>query len=136
MKAAPRWISGKALLLLHEESIAGFGGARGIANAGLLDSALARPLHAWHYKAKTTIPDLAASRAYGLVRNHPFVDGNKRVAFLAIGVFLAINGWRLVADQADAIETIFALAAGDLDERHLAAWIAAHSLPAARPKKR
>jgi death-on-curing protein len=130
MRRGPRWISKKALLLLHEESLAEFGGARGIADEGLLDSALARALNTYAYCPESTIADLAASCAYGLARNHPFLDGNKRVAFLSIGVFLAINGHRLVADQVDAIRTMLAVAAGEMDERGLAAWIAKNSVRA------
>lgn len=120
MTAEPRWISKKALLLLHEESIAEFGGARGLADEGLIDSALARPINTYAYKPESTIADLAASCAFGLARNHAFVDGNKRAAFLSIGVFLAINGYRLVADQFDAIQIMLAVAAGEIDERGLA----------------
>jgi death-on-curing protein len=135
MKAKPRWISKKALLLLHESSLAEFGGARGIRDDGVLDSALARPLNTYAYKPKSTIADLAASYAYGLARNHPFVDGNKRIAFLSIGVFLAINRYKLAADQLDAIRTMFAVAAGDLDEHGLAVWIAKNSVKIASQKK-
>lgn len=123
MTAAPRWISKAALLLLHEESIATFGGARGLRDEGLLDSALARPRNAHAYHPEKSIAELAATYAYGLARNHPFVDGNKRVAFLSIGVFLAINGYALTASQADAIRSIFAVASGEMDENTLAAWI-------------
>ena len=122
-RSAPRWISKKALLLLHEESIAEFGGARGLRDEGLLDSALARPQNAHAYNPDSTIPKLAAACAYGLAKNHPFVDGNKRVAFLAIGLFLAINGYRLRAGQVDAIKTMMAVASGELDEQGLSAWI-------------
>ena len=122
-RSAPRWISKKALLLLHEESIAEFGGARGLRDEGLLDSALARPQNAHAYNPDSTIPKLAAACAYGLAKNHPFVDGNKRVAFLAIGLFLAINGYRLKAGQVDAIKTLMAVASGELDEQGLSAWI-------------
>jgi death-on-curing protein len=122
-RSAPRWISKKALLLLHEESIAEFGGARGLRDEGLLDSALARPQNAHAYNPDSTIPELAAACAYGLAKNHPFVDGNKRVAFLAIGLFLAINGYRLKAGQVDAIKTMMAVASGELDEQGLSAWI-------------
>ena len=122
-RSAPRWISKKALLLLHEESIAEFGGARGLRDEGLLDSALARPQNAHAYNPDSTIPKLAAACAYGLAKNHPFVDGNKRVAFLAIGLFLAINGYRLKAGQVDAIKTMMAVASGELDEQGLSAWI-------------
>lgn len=128
MTREPRWISRKALLLLHEESIATFGGASGIRDEALLDSALARARNTYAYTPDCTLADLAASYGFGLAKNHPFIDGNKRAAFLAIGVFLAVNGLRLVADQVDAIHTILALAAGDLDEKALAAWIERNSV--------
>ena len=127
-RSAPRWISKKALLLLHEESIAEFGGARGLRDEGLLDSALARPQNTHAYNTDSTIPELAAACAYGLAKNHPFVDGNKRVAFLAIGLFLAINGYRLKAGQVDAIKTMMAVASGDLDEQGLSAWIGVNTV--------
>ena len=123
MTGEPRWISKKALLLLHEESLAMFGGASGLRDEGLLDSALARPLNTHAYNADSTLADLAASYGFGLAKNHAFLDGNKRAAFLSIGMFLSINGHKLVADQVDAIQTMLALAAGDLDERGFAAWI-------------
>jgi death-on-curing protein len=128
MTAEPRWIAKKALLLLHEESLAAFGGARGLRDEGLLDSALARPQNAYAYKPKNKIADLAASYGFGLAKNHPFVDGNKRAAFLSIGLFLAINGYRLKADQVDAIQTMLALASGELDEAGLSAWITRNSV--------
>lgn len=124
MIAEPKWISKRALLLLHEESIATFGGARGIRDEGLLDSALARPKNRRLYQPEHVLADLAASYAYGLVKNHAFVDGNKRIAFLSIGLFLALNGYRLIADQVDAIRTILAVAAGEMDEATLSVWIA------------
>jgi death on curing protein len=129
MTAEPRWISKKALLLLHEESLATFGGAAGLRDEGLLDSALARPQNTHAYNHDCTMADLAASYAFGLAKNHAFVDGNKRVAFLAIGIFLAINGLSLVADQLDAIQTMLAVAAGDLDEHGLSEWIHKNSAP-------
>lgn len=129
MKTEPRWVSKKVLLLLHEESLATFGGASGLRDEGLLDSALARPQHRHAYDEQTTVPELAAAYAFGLLRNHPFVDGNKRIAFLAIGIFLATNGLRLVADQVDAIRTIMAGASGELDEAQLAEWIRQNCQP-------
>lgn len=132
MKAPPRWLSEKALLLLHEESLSVFGGARGLRDRAMLESALARPLNTRAYRPASTMADLAASYAYGLARNHPFVDGNKRAAFLSIGVFLALNGLRLAADQVDAIQTMLAVADGSLDEQGLAAWIQRNSVPANR----
>jgi death-on-curing protein len=124
----PRWISKRALLLLHEESLAVFGGASGLRDEGLLESALARPLNTHAYNEDCTLAELAASYAFGLAKNHAFVDGNKRAAFLSIGLFLAINGLKLVADQVDAIRTILAVAAGEIDEHGLALWIEANSV--------
>ena len=126
MNAEPKWISKKALLLLHEESLAQFGGARGMRDAGLLDSALARPQNIHAYKPESSIAELAAAYAFGLAKNHPFVDGNKRAAFLSIGLFLGINGLSLKADQVDAIRCMLALASGVLGEASLSAWIAAN----------
>jgi death on curing protein len=126
MKAEPRWIGKKALLLLHERSLAEFGGARGLRDEGLLDAALARPQNLLAYNSASTIAALAASYAYGIARNHAFVDGNKRAAFLSIGLFLGLNGHRLAAGQVNALQTIFAFADGTLDEPGLSAWIEEH----------
>jgi len=123
----PRWISKKALLLLHEESLSEFGGARGLREEGLLESALARPRNTHAYNPAATLAELAASYCYGIAKNHAFVDGNKRAAFLSIGLFLAINGYRLTASQVDAIETVLGVAAGTVSERELALWIAQNS---------
>ena len=90
---------------------------------GLLDSALARPVNKHSYEGCKDLADPAAAYGFGLARNHPFVDGNKRAAFLAVGVFLAINGHRLTATPVDAIESILALAAGSVDEAQFADWI-------------
>jgi len=127
MKRAPRWVDKRALLLLHEESLAMFGGASGLRDEGLLDSALARPVNLRAYNPDSTTAQLAAAYGYGIARNHPFVDGNKRAAFLASGLFLSFNGRRLVANPADAVETIVALAAGGLEEEAYAEWIRIHS---------
>lgn len=126
MTAAPRWISKHALLLLHAESIAEFGGPSGVRDEGLLESALARPQNTFAYGAGS-VSELAAAYAFGIARNHPFVDGNKRAAFLALGLFLALNGMQLIATQLDASETMFALAAGDISEADLAAWVERNS---------
>lgn len=129
MRTNPKWINKKALLLLHEESLARFGGACGMRDEGLLDSALARPENLQAYQPECTLADLAAAYAFGLAKNHAFLDGNKRVAFLAMGVFLAINGFRLIAGQLDAIRVMLAVAAGEMDESSLSAWIAASMRP-------
>jgi death-on-curing protein len=125
-----RFISRRTLELLHDESLAEHGGRPGLRDEGLLESTLARPLQLMAYGE----PDLAALAAaygfgFGLVRNHAFVDGNKRAAFLATGLFLALNGQRLVTTQADATLTMLALAAGDLSEDAFADWVRAHTQP-------
>ncbi len=112
--------------MLHDESLAEHGGLSGIRDEGLLDSALARPQNLAAY-GKPNVADLAASYAVGLAKNHPFVDGNKRAAFLAMGLFLFGTGYRLTATQADATVTMLAVAAGEIGEDELAAWISTHS---------
>ncbi|HWL62328.1 MAG TPA: type II toxin-antitoxin system death-on-curing family toxin [Steroidobacteraceae bacterium] len=123
MSRAPVWIDKRALMLLHQESLAQFGGAAGLRDEGLLDSALARPFNKYTYEGCKDFPVLAAAYGFGLVRNHPFVDGNKRAAFLAVGVFLALNGLRLTATPVDAVEAVIALAAGSMEEAQFADWI-------------
>ena len=123
-----KWINRQVLLLLHDESLAEHGGASGLRDEGLLDSALARPLNLALY-TEPDVADLAAAYGVGLAKNHPFVDGNKRAAFLAVGMFLAVNGYRLHAAQVDATLTVLAVAAGDMDEVTFAQWIRAHIKP-------
>jgi death-on-curing protein len=120
----PLWVRRETLELLHSESIAEHGGADGLRDEGLFESALARPKNLLAYEGITDIPRLAACYAYGLAKNHAFVDGNKRVAFIAAGVFLRLNGWRLVADQAQATLVILSVASGAFSETQLATWIA------------
>ena len=124
------WVDKRLLLLLHDESLAEHGGASGLRDEGLLDSALARPLNLAAY-GEPDVAALAASYAFGLAKNHPFVDGNKRAAFLAAGLFLALNGMRLTASQADATVAVFTLAAGDLEEAGFADWLRRYSAPRA-----
>lgn len=121
-----RWISKRALLLLHDESLAEHGGASGIRDEGLLESALARPENLAAY-GEPDLAALAAAYGFGLAKNHPFIDGNKRAAFLAVGLFLALNGQRLVVSQAEATATILALAASEITEDAFAAWLRMHT---------
>jgi death-on-curing protein len=123
-----RWLDKRALLLLHDESLAEHGGAAGLRDEGLLESALARPQHRATY-GNPDLAELAAAYGVGLGKNHPFIDGNKRVAFLAVGVFLALNGQRLVATQAEATLTMLGVASGEVEEAAFAAWIRAHTAP-------
>ncbi len=120
-----RWISRRTLELLHDESIAEHGGASGIRDDGMLESALARPQQLAHY-GEPDIAALAASYGFGLIKNHAFVDGNKRAAFLGVGLFLYLNGYRLNASQVDATRTMLALAASELSEEQFAEWIRTH----------
>lgn len=119
----PRWIEKQALLLLHGVSLARFGGEDGICDEGLLDSALARPRNRFLYREAKDLADLAAAYAFGFAKNHPFVDGNKRMGFLACGLFLEMNGTRLKAAPADAISAVVALADGTIGEAQFAAWV-------------
>ena len=120
-----RWVSKAALLLLHDESLAEHGGAPALRDEGLLDSALARPLNLAAYGAPD-LADLAASYVIGLAKNHAFVDGNKRAAFLAVGLFCALNGHKLVTTQIDATQTMIGVAAGEIDDTGFAAWLRSH----------
>jgi len=121
----PIWLLRSVVEAVHDMQIVEHGGASGIRDAGSLDSALARPatIHAY---GETDLFRLAAAYAFGIVRNHPFVDGNKRTAFLAAYVFLRVNGHVLVADEVSAAMMMLSLAAGDLGEQEFARWLAAN----------
>ena len=123
-----RFLSRRALELLHDESLAEHGGLPGLRDEGLLESALARPHQLLAY-GEPDVAALAASYGFGLIRNHAFSDGNKRVAFLGTGLFLGLNGHRLVTTQADATLTVLALASGDLSEDEFAQWLRDHIQP-------
>jgi death-on-curing protein len=126
------WVDKQLLLLLHDESLAEHGGAAGIRDEGLLDSALARPLNLIAY-GEPDLAELAASYGVGLAKNHAFVDGNKRAAFLAVGLFLRLNGHRLNASPAAATVAMMDVAAGTLNEADFADWIRRHSAPVGDP---
>ena len=123
-----KWINQQALVTLHDMSLAEHGGATGVRDQGLLESALARPENLAAY-GEPDYAALAASYGVGLAKNHAFVDGNKRAAFLAVGLFLRKNGYRLNASQAAATLTVLSVAAGEMDEAALATWIRANSAP-------
>jgi death-on-curing protein len=126
MTSTPRWIDKEALLLLHAESLAEHGGLEGLRDEGLLESALGRARNIHAYESVTDVANLAAAYGFGIARNHPFADGNKRAALLAVGLFLGLNGQRLVADKVDATQVMLAVAGGELSESDFAAWIKAH----------
>lgn len=126
----PQWVFRETVLALQELLLAEFGGAAGLRDEGLFDSALARPENRFVYE-QAEIFDLAAAYAFGLVRNHPFIDGNKRIGFTVAVLFLELNGWRFVATEADAVVQTLAMAASVLDEAEYAAWLKLNSVPAA-----
>ncbi|MDB5315863.1 MAG: death-on-curing family protein [Rhodospirillales bacterium] len=121
------WLSLDLLHAIHEEQIAEHGGGEGIRDLGLLESALARPLNLVAYGTPDTAA-LAASLGFGIARNHPFIDGNKRTAYVAVETFMALNGWRLLASDADCVITFVGLAIGDLVEDALATWLRDNSV--------
>ncbi len=117
-----RWLELRVVVAAHDEQLAEHGGSPGIRDRGLLESALARPQNLAAYEAPDAAA-LAASYGFGIARNHPFVEGNKRAALVAIDLFLALNGRELAATDAECVVTVLALAAGNLDEAQLAEWI-------------
>lgn len=123
----PLWLSKEFVLALHERLIAEFGGLDGVRDEGLLESALGKPLNLFAYGEGPSIVKLAASYAFGIVRNHPFLDGNKRTGFAAAAVFIETNGFRLTATEADATLATLALAEGKLSEPDYEFWLNEHS---------
>jgi death on curing protein len=120
------WLDADVLRAVHEEQLAEHGGASGTRDAGLFESALARPLNLAAYGAPD-FADLAAAYGYGLARNHPFIDGNKRTAFVAVELFIELNGHELTANDADCVLTMLAVASGQTDETAFARWLRQHS---------
>jgi death-on-curing protein len=125
----PAWITKPILLSVHGELLNRFGGLAGIRDEGLLDSALNRPLHLFNY-GSPTIFQMAASYSHGIVKNHPFLDGNKRTGFMAAYIFLGVNGWFLEATEEEAVLETLALAAGESSEEAYAAWLERNSVAA------
>ncbi|MEO6118644.1 MAG: type II toxin-antitoxin system death-on-curing family toxin [Methylotenera sp.] len=127
MPQAFKWINKALLITLHDESLSMHGGASGIRDEGLLDSALNRAVNLAMY-GDPSVAELAAAYGFGLAKNHAFIDGNKRVAFLSVGLFLGLNGYKLKASQVDATLTMLAVASGDLNEADFASWIRLNSV--------
>lgn len=124
----PFWLNREVALAIQGQLLARFGGLSGLRDDGLLESALNRPLQLFHYGTPSHF-DLAASYAHGIVKNHPFLDGNKRAGFMAAYTFLGINGWQLEAPEEEAVLQTLALAAGELDADGYAAWLARSCVP-------
>jgi death-on-curing protein len=122
----PHWVDARALILLHAESLAEHGGLWGLRDEAALESSLARPRNLHNYRKDADIAALAAAYGWGLIRNHPFNDGNKRVGFLAIGLFLGLNGFRLDVDPVESVQIIMQIAENQIGEKALADWIRHH----------
>ena len=122
------WLNAQVLRAVHEEQLAEHGGGSGVRDEGLFESAIHRPVNLAAY-GEPDVAALAAAYGFGLARNHPFVDGNKRTAFVAVELFLVLNGWVLLADDAQCVLTVLTLAAGDLTEDQFAQWLRTHIQP-------
>jgi death-on-curing protein len=125
----PIWISSDAIRHIHAELIREHGGSYGVRDEGLIEAALARPRQRWTCHADAGLPELAAAYAFGLAKNHGFIDGNKRVAFMAAYAFLRTNGLRLVASEPEAYAVMIDVASGNLSEEDLGRWIRASVEP-------
>jgi len=118
-----RWLTSAAVIAIHQELIARYGGMAGLQAPASLESAVVRPKNLAAYKSQVTVPELASAYGWGLLRNHPFVDGNKRVALAAMVVFLDLNGWELTCSEAEETATILRAAAGEITEREWTRWV-------------
>jgi death-on-curing protein len=122
-RVEPTWLTRVVLDAVHDDQLREHGGLAGARDENALESALARPQQKWHYDPTIDIPALAAACAYGLVRNHPYRDGNKRIGFLAMATFLGMNGDELTATDKDVVAMFVSLADGRVEENELAEWI-------------
>lgn len=118
----PFWLTRQMIVAIHDEQLAIHGGASGLRDKGMLESALDRPKNKWSYE-NADLAELAAAYAFGIARNHPFVDGNKRTSLLALYTFLGVNGIEFVVPEAEAAAMILSLAAGEVSEQSLVRWI-------------
>jgi len=121
--SAPRWVTASVVLAIHADQIRAHGGTPGLRDRGLLESALDRPRNRYHYQPDAGLCALAAAYGFALARNHPFVDGNKRVAFQAMFLFLGLNGLRIVASEEAVVSVMLSVASGEMDEEMLASWL-------------
>lgn len=124
----PKWLTRIVIDAIHNDQLREHGGLPGVRDDNVLESALARPRQKWHYSDRTDVPMLASAYAFGLVRNHPYRDGNKRIGFLAMVTFLGVNGYDFSASEAEVVAEILALADGSVSEEAIADWIRQHSM--------
>ena len=121
----PFWLTSQMVIAIHDEQLALHGGPAGLRDEGMLESALDRPKNRWAYE-QAELPELAAAYAFGIARNHPFIDGNKRTSLLALYTFLGVNDVDFIVAEAEAAAVILSLAAGDMSEEALTRWIRDH----------
>lgn len=126
----PVWLSRVVIDSIHTDQLREHGGLAGVRDENLLESALARPQQKWHYAEEPDVPALAAAYAFGLVNNHPYRDGNKRIGFLAMVTFLGVNGYELTATDAEVVAEFLALAQGLVTESELTEWTRQHAVKA------
>ncbi|MGD9537864.1 MAG: type II toxin-antitoxin system death-on-curing family toxin [Alphaproteobacteria bacterium] len=131
----PKWLGLRMALAIHAEASAMFGGLAGVRDQGLLESALDRPRNLLAYEPEAGLFSMAAALCHGIVKNHPFLDGNKRTGVLCTRAFLFLNGWDFEPEEPDEVETIVALAAGRLDQPMLAEWLEANSARLKKPNR-
>ena len=124
----PVWLSEAQIRMLHAETLRLFGGALGLRDEAMLDSALGRPKNKWRYDPGTSVFGLAAAYGFGIARNHPFIDGNKRTALLAMRAFLFLNGHQLTPDEIETVTVVEGLAAGTVDEASVESWIESNTV--------
>jgi death on curing protein len=122
VRPEPKWLTYEQVVAIHSRQLRRFGGSAGLRDDGLLRSAIERPVNKWHYE-QAELPVLAAAYAFALAKNHAFVDGNKRIAFMSMMIFLRKNGIKFSPDQAHATKMMLSLAAGEVSEQSLARWI-------------
>ncbi len=125
----PRWLTTTVVLAMHYDQIRAHGGSLGLRDRGLLESALDRPRNRYYYEPGSDLCVLAASYGFAIAKNHPFVDGNKRVAFQAMYLFLGLNGLRIDAPEEEVVALILDLASGEVEEAELSSWLTDHTVP-------
>jgi death-on-curing protein len=131
----PPWIDRAVLDAVHFDQLREHGGLPGIRDENALESALGRPKNRWHYEPQSDLPTLAAAYGWGLATSHPYRDGNKRIAFLAMAIFLELNGSRLEAPESDVVQMMLAVATKRTTERRLAEWLRGHAVPVPRRRQ-
>ncbi|WP_016755256.1 type II toxin-antitoxin system death-on-curing family toxin [Leptospira santarosai] len=123
MKKEPKWLNQKIVLTIHLDQLKQHGGSQGIRDRGLLESALDRPRNKWFYRPSFNPFDLAASLCIGIAKNHPFIDGNKRIAFMATYVFLGLTGYIIEVPEEEVVSTMLKVASGNINETNLSIWL-------------